>query len=279
MVRVFTAAIFFSCFIISASAQTPSPQGATTQTGAPAAKRSTPKAKNGAKPAAPAESGPCQIGVIPVIGDAFVVQKVGLIVFGNKYQEVPTSGWGLDDLAVARIRAAAPGVSVRKITAAKDAFAAIERQGGVSALFRDTNAELVAAVRQSAAGIHCKRYILVQRSSSQFSNTNQNVRGIGIVGWAGRNYLFALTYILVLDGENFSTIKRAAASTGDESLLSRGLGLNPIHGPSRKLEEGSFPAVPAEAASNPALRRWRSGLAGGKPRPDHTSDAYRATLS
>ncbi|MEH2612661.1 hypothetical protein [Bradyrhizobium sp. AZCC 1693] len=117
-----------------------------------------------------------------------------------------------------------------------------------------TNAELVAAVRQSAAGTHCNRYILVQRSSTQFSNTNQDGRGIGIIGWAGRNHLFALTYILVLDGENFSIIKRAAASTGDESLISRGLGLNPIHGPSRKLEDVSFPATPGEAASNPALR-------------------------
>jgi hypothetical protein len=256
MVRVFTTATFLSCFIISASAQTPLPQGATTQAGTPAAKpavkKSAPKTKTGAKPAT--ESGPCQIGVIPFIGDVFVVQKVGLMVFGNEYTEVSTNGWGLDDLVVARIRAAAPGVAVRKIAAAKDAFATTERTGGLSGLFRDTNAELVTAVRQIVAGTPCKRYVLVNRSSSQFSNTNQDVRGIGIVGWAGRNYLFALSYVRVFDGEDFSILKRAAASTDEESLISRGLGLNPIRGPSRRLEDGSFPASPGEAVSNPALR-------------------------
>ena len=256
MVRVFTAAILLSCLIISASAQAPSPQGAATQTGTPAAKpaakKSAPKTKTGAKPAA--DSGPCQIGVIPVIGDAFVVQKVGLMVFGNELTEVPTSGWGLDDLVVARIRAAAPGATVRKITAAKDAFAAIKRPEGLSGLFHDTNADLVAAVRQIVAGTHCKRYVLVRRYGSQFSNTNQDVRGVGIVSWGGRTYLFALTYIRVFDGEDFSIIKRGAASTDDESPISRALMLNPIRGPSRKLEEGYFPAAPEDAASNPALR-------------------------
>jgi len=167
---------------------------------------------------------------------------------------VSTSGWGLDDLVVARIRAAAPGATVRKITAAKDAFAAIKRPEGLSGLFHDTNADLVAAVRQIVAGTHCKRYVLVRRYGSQFSNTNQDVRGVGIVSWAGRAYLYALTYIRVLDGEDFSIVKRGAASTDDESTISRALLLNPIRGPSRKLEEGLFPAAPGEAASNPALR-------------------------
>ena len=255
MVRILTTAIFLSCFIVSASAQTSSPPGATTQSSAPAAKpaskKSAPKAKTSAKPAT--ESGPCQIGVIPFIGDIFVVKKVGLMVFGNEYTEVPTNGWGLDDLVVARIRAAAPGAAVRKITAAKDAFAT-EDKGGLSALFRDRNAEQTAAVRKVVAGIPCKRYILVHRSGTQFSNTNQFVHGVGIVGWAGRNYLFALTYIRVFDGDDFSTLKQAAAATGEESVIARGLGLNPIHGPSRRLEDISFPASPGEAASNPTLR-------------------------
>ena len=81
------------------------------------------------------------------------------------------------------------------------------------------------------AGIPCKRYILVHRSGTQFSNTNQFVHGVGIVGWAGRNYLFALTYIRVFDGDDFSTLKQATAATGEESVIARGLGLNPIHGP------------------------------------------------
>jgi hypothetical protein len=45
------------------------------------------------------------MGVIVHVGDVFVVQKVGLTVFGNEFAEVPTS-WGLDDLIFARVKAA-----------------------------------------------------------------------------------------------------------------------------------------------------------------------------
>jgi hypothetical protein len=275
MVRVFTAAIL-SCFIVSASAQAPSPQGAATQIGTPAAKKSAPKAKTGAKSVA--DSGPCQIGVIPVIGDAFVVQKVGLMVFGNELKEVSTSGWGLDDLVVARIRAAAPGATIRKITAATDAFAAIKRPEGLSGLFHDTNADLIAAVRQIAAGTHCKRYVLVRRYGSQFSNTNQDVRGVGIVSWAGRTYLFALTYIRVFDGEDFSIIKRGASSTDDESPVSRADAESHSWAQSQ-IGGGIFPGRSGGRSQQSHLAQRRSGLVGRKPGPDHASDAYRATLS
>ena len=49
-------------------------------------------------------------------------------------------------------------------------------------------------------------------------------------------------------------IKQGAATTNDESLISRALLLNPIRGPNRELDRGTFPSVPAEAAANPALR-------------------------
>ena len=54
-------------------------------------------------------------------GDIFVVQKIGLTVFGNDYAEVPVS-WGLDDLVFARVRAAAGNTPVRRITYAKGAL-------------------------------------------------------------------------------------------------------------------------------------------------------------
>ena len=209
-----------------------------------------------------ADSGPCQIGVIPVIGDTFVVQKVGLTVFGNELTEVSTSGWGLDDIVVARIRAAAPGVTVRKIIAAKDAFAAIKRPEGLSGLFHDTNADLVAAVRQIVAGTHCKRYVLVRRYGSQFSNTNQSVRGVGIVSWAGRTYSFALTYIRVFDGEDFSIIKRGAASTDDESPISRALMLQSHSRAQPQVGGWIFPGGSGGSSEQCGLARRSSGLAG-----------------
>lgn len=250
MFRVLIVSLALSWPAGPVSAQ--APPAATVQVPAakPALKKPAAK-KASAKPLSPADARPCQVGVISDVGDQFIVQTVGLTVFGNERSEVPI-GWGLDDLVVARVRAAAgPGVTVRRIAYAKGTFEELERPGS---FFRDVKSELSKAVRQIASGNGCERYVLVQKSTSQFSNLNQSVRGVGIVSWAHRTLLFALSYIRVYDGQSFEVIKQGAATTNDESLISRALLLNPIRGPNRELDRGTFPSVPAEAAANPALR-------------------------
>lgn len=255
MLRSFALVIVLSCFASPVWAQTQAAPTTAAQTGVPAVKKPA-KARSSTKPAGPAEAGPCQIGVIPVTGNQFGVQKVGFTVFGNEYKDVPIGGWRLDDIVVARVRAAAPGFAVRKIAYASDAFARLEQPTG--SLFRDTKAELSSILRQVSAGANCERYVLVQKSRGQFSNTNQAVEGAGIVKWGNpvksRTFLFTLTRIQVYDGRTFEVIKQGAASTDDEALVSRVLLLNPIRGPNRELDEGSFPANPADAAANPAFR-------------------------
>jgi hypothetical protein len=253
MFRFLVVAFAVSCLAPCGWTQTqpaPTPDAAASAT-KPPAKKPTAK-KTSARPVGPAESGPCQIGVISDIGDQFVVQNVGFTVFGNERSEVPTRGWGLDDLVIARVRAAAaPGVTVRRIAYAKDAFAELERPGS---FFRDVKAELSNAVRQIASGSNCERYVLVQRSTSRFSNLNQSVRGIGIVHWVYRTFLFALSYVQIYDGQSFEVIKQGAATTDDEPLVARVLMSNPIRGPNRELDKESFPSNPAEATSNPTFR-------------------------
>jgi hypothetical protein len=106
MFRFLVVAFAVSCLAPCGWAQTqpaPTPDAAASAT-KPPAKKPTAK-KTSARPVGPAESGPCQIGVISDIGDQFVVQNVGFTVFGNERSEVPTRGWGLDDLVIARVRA------------------------------------------------------------------------------------------------------------------------------------------------------------------------------
>ena len=50
----------------------------------PAAKKPEPP-----KPDAAAQSGPCGIGVIPHIGESFLLQSFGITVFGNELKKVP----------------------------------------------------------------------------------------------------------------------------------------------------------------------------------------------
>jgi len=185
----------------------------------------------------------------------FGVQQVGFTVFNNEYTPVPVNSWGLDDLIVSRVKAAATGGSVRKIPYAREDLARIKES---RSLFRDENAEWKEFVQRSAGSSGCDRYVLVQGYGSQFSNTNQRVEGLGIVRWGNpfksRVFLFALTFIRIYDGQTFELVARAAAAPEDEPIVSRLLLLKPIGGPHRELDEDSFPAVATEAASNPAYR-------------------------
>jgi hypothetical protein len=118
-----------------------------------------------AKSAVTTDNGPCQIGVIPAVGDKFVLEHIGLTVFGNEFTDAPVGSWGLDDLVVARARAAAPGKSIKRITYARDAFEPYYHPP--RELFRDASHDLVNVVRQVAANTNCERYLVVARSGGQ----------------------------------------------------------------------------------------------------------------
>jgi hypothetical protein len=82
MIRLFVAACILSCLAASALAQgRPSTAAPTVKP----AKEPAPKAKTSAALPKATDSGPCRIGVISAIGDEFVVQRIGLTVFGNEY--------------------------------------------------------------------------------------------------------------------------------------------------------------------------------------------------
>ncbi len=110
MLRQFAvaSAVLVLLFGTASQAQSPPATNAPPTAAAPAktaAKKPAPKAKPGAKKAA-IETGPCGLGVISAIGDLFSVHKFGITIFETEDDEVAVDGWGLDDLAVARARAA-----------------------------------------------------------------------------------------------------------------------------------------------------------------------------
>jgi hypothetical protein len=216
----------------------PNPSPSKPSPAKPAAKKpAPPKSDAGANAAAAGtQHGPC-IGVIPHVGDHFAVKTVGFTVFGNDLKEIPIEAWGLDDLLVARVRAAAgPGVAVRRIAYSANAF---EPPGNpLSRLFRTEN-DFKAVVRTIAGAAGCERYVVVLKAASGLGNTNQAVEGIGIVNWG---YLFALTSLFVFDGHTFDILKKGHGTIDEQKivpdpLVNALLRTNPIHGPSRKLEQ------------------------------------------
>jgi hypothetical protein len=257
MVRVVFVAIVLSCFPISSFVQAQSAPGPITQpapaAAKPAVKKSAPKGKAAAKQPVPSESGPCQIGVISAIGDTFAVQKVGLTVFGNELTEVPISAWGLDDLVVARVRAAASGSSVRKIAYPKGAFEAYYHPP--TSLFRNGDEDLTAVIRQIAANSNCARYFVFTTYTAQLQGTNQSLPGIGVLhhgsGPFSNTSLFANFALRVFDGQSFTIAKRPSTDLGSILAGSFGrLGQDPL----TKLEAENFPASPPDAVASPILR-------------------------
>ncbi|MET3968985.1 hypothetical protein [Bradyrhizobium sp. LA7.1] len=257
MFRLAAPVLILLSFLTSAAAQTPpattAPAAQTTPQAKPTAKKATTKPKATAKPAEPATAGPCGVGVIAGTGDIFVVQKIGLTVFGNDYAEVPVS-WGLDDLVFARVRAAAGNTPVRRITYAKGALDSYYHPK--SGLFRNRREELSNLIRQVAGNAGCERYLVVMRSEGQLDGTNQSLSGVGIfsrgVGLISYAYVFAYIGVTWVDGRTFEIMKGPAVTfEGVMKHMADNFVSNELL---QKVDKSMFPETAADAASNTALR-------------------------
>jgi len=253
MIRVVAAAIFLFCFPISSFAQMQPAPEETTQRAAraakPAAKKLVPIPNVAAKSTKPTESRSCQIGVIPIAGNLFLVENFGLVTFADTYARVAVDGWALDELVVSRVRAAAPGMSVRRIPFTREELRA-PRQKSFS-WFRSSATDIKEFAQFLAPRINCERYVVIHRHGGG----NHREFGIGISRHRfGRPvYLFAMMYIRVYDGRTFELIRESEALTTEDTFINR-VRHHPLGGPSRELDPSMFPDKPADAAANPVLR-------------------------
>jgi hypothetical protein len=258
MVRSLAVALACSCLVSLAWAQ--SAPGTTPQTGAspakPVAKNSLPKAKAAVKQSAVTETGPCKLGVISALGDRFAVQKFGLTVFENEESEVPID-WGLDDLVLARVRAATGAdPSVRRIAYPRAAFEPFYHP--TSRLWPDPREGLTAIVQSITPNANCERYLVVTRFKGQIPGSNLTIDGVGTYNQGlgsllRHSHLFANIAVNVLDGRTYEKIGHPFANFG--ARLSEGMRLT--EDPLTKLDNSLFPE-PAAAAANSATLRERT---------------------
>jgi hypothetical protein len=258
MLRNFTAAvILMSCFTATGWAQAPSTTSpATSPTSKPVTKKAAPKAKATAKQPA-AETGPCRLGVISALGDRFSVQKFGLTIFETEESEVPIDGWGLDDLPIARVRAATGAdPSVRRIAYPKGAFEPYYNPK--SRFLPDPNEGLPTIVRNITSNANCERYLVITKYDGMVPGTKLEIKGIGmysqgIGSFARHSHLFANVAMSMYDGATYEKISRSPAAFG--ASFAGGLGLT--EDPLTKPDHSLFPDPP-EAASNSATLKERT---------------------
>jgi hypothetical protein len=208
------------------------------------------------KPDAAAQSGPCGIGVIPHIGESFALQSFGITVFGNEIKKFPIESWGLDDLLVARVRAAAgPHFAVRRMAYPDNAFATFDDPPP----FHNGENDLKEIAQTVSRTGGCERYIVAVRDAIRIGDSNIIVRGIGVFHRGGlidrfnSDILVVLTALYVIDGRSFEIVKKGYGGIADEDTLADRLRRSfsyetPIHGPSRKLEDFTWPPTPDAVA-------------------------------
>jgi hypothetical protein len=234
------AVILVSCLSTAGWAQSSGDVAATSARARSAAK--------GPAKTKPAEGGSCQIGVIPIAGTLFHVDKIGPIKLADTYERASVDRWALDELVVARVRAAAPGMSVRRIQYTREELRNEPRQRSTS-LFRSTADAVKEFAQYLAPRIHCDRYVVIHRHGG-----SQREFGIGISKHylADHANLFAMMYIRVYDGRSFQLTNEAPALMEEDTYLNRFK--YHLGGPSRRIDLAMFPEKPADAVTNPVLR-------------------------
>jgi hypothetical protein len=263
MFRSFAAAtILLSCLTAAGWAQSPATSStpAAATPAKPVTKKAAPKTKAATKQPVAAETGPCRLGVISAIGDRFAVQKFGLTIFETEEGEVPVEGWGLDDLVVARVRAATGAdPTVRRIAYPKGAFEPFYHP--TSRFLPDPREGLPAIVRSITPTANCERYLVVTRFKAQVPGTNLMLDGIGaysrgLGSLVRHSHLFANVGVTLLDGGNYETISRPFAGLG--TRLAEGLRLT--EDPLTKLDNSLFPEPAAVVPGNATLRERTRAL-------------------
>jgi len=264
MVRIAVSLIALLSLLTSAVAQTPpAPTAAPAQAATPAKpaarKAAKPKAKPVTKLPVAAESGPCRLGVISVIGEHYSVQKFGLTIFENEASEISID-WGLDDLVFARVRAATSNdPAVRRIAYPRGVFEPFYNPKTI--LIRDPGERLPDIVRSFTANANCERYLVATTFKAELPNSHMTLNGIGtynqgIGGILRHSHLFANVAITMIDGRSYEEIKRPFVNFGANFAASMRLTEDPL----TKLDNSLFPDPPAAASANTTLRERTRAL-------------------
>lgn len=195
-------------------------------------------------------AGPC-LGVLSDLGDKLSVRKVGITVFGNEDNSAAISSWGIDDLAVSTVAAAAgKRFATRRIAFPKAAYEALANKGIFEGLTLEEDIRTI--VRSATASVGCDRYALIVKTSSQLGNSNQGIRGLGILEASSlvqhNVSVFALTAISIYDGRTYQVLHEGRASMGQSTLFAS------IRGPHRDVDESWWPATPEAASGDARLK-------------------------
>jgi hypothetical protein len=219
----------------------------------PPARFIAPQAAPKGEKSSPAKAAPGTktVGLISIIGENFIVKRVGFTVFGNEEEKFPVPAWKIDDqVAVAVTRILKKNFGVKRIQIPSGAFAKF-REGDF--LFKSFETELAKFIAQYTAGQNCDYYLLVSPGYSQFSNTNQGLYGLGVVRWDHiffpGEFVHALSMLTVYDSKMVQ-VRSEFATIGQETFMV------PVKGPHQELKDGDkLPPDAKSALADPRAKK------------------------
>ena len=200
--------------------------------------------------------------MISALGDRFSVHKFGITIFETEDNEVAVDGWGLDDLAVARLRAATgTDPSVRRINYPKGTFELFYHPKSI--FLREPNEDLQQIVRSITPNANCDRYMVIIKFKGIVPGTKMEIDGIGVysqgIGSLARHaHLFANVGVLMYDGGTYERINSSPSMAAIGESLSRAFQLQ--EDPLTKLDHSLFPDPPQSAAGSAVLKERTRAL-------------------
>ena len=259
MVRAFVVAFALSWLGAAALAQIAQNPPALATTGRPGAERGIRKTEADAALRGRPQRGACQLGLISIVGNKFWIRDLGPMQFQHELRWA-RADWDLDNLVFASVRAAAPGIAVRKIDYdKKELLRGAQNRGFFDRLFYSLASDVRDFARTVASGTPCDRYIVVHRHYYPIDGRRESAAGIGVVRIhqpfaSDRAYLYAVTYIRTYDGASFELLEEAAAATDHDGGPLDFSRPEPFRGPKREIDVASFPTSTEQAASSPMFR-------------------------
>ncbi|WP_245334918.1 hypothetical protein [Bradyrhizobium mercantei] len=182
-----------------------------------------------------------------------------MTIFEYEGTNVPID-WGLDDLVVARVRAATGNdPAVRRISYPKNAFDPFYHPK--PHLLPDPSEGIPAIVQSFTPNSNCTRYLVVTKFKSHPQGTNLDLDGIGTYNQGlgsvlRHSHVFANVALTLLDGRSYARIDRTLATMGNRFSESMRMTENPL----KHLDNADFPNPPEAAASSATLREKTRGL-------------------
>ena len=182
--------------------------------------------------------------------------KIGIMVFGNEFDQRQISDWKLDEKIRATVAKTLSGrFEVKQMPIPAELGEAVDKLRG--GLLADGRAENAPTLSKLTGGKNCKYILVVAAAGSKFGSTNQFVGGLGIVEaesvFGDARYIHAVAQARVFDGQSYAFLDWKNLRTGQNIFA------DVIQGPHQKIEMQAHPSLQA-VADDPKTQEIILGL-------------------